>query len=961
MLPGDVTLTAAWADGETPTYRIEYAPCNEGSATGVPAGFAGPTIARVGTPVTIAHPVRDHYVFAGWKVNGSGDLKLETSFTDLAAAGGKVTLEAHWTRATYEVSLSTLDATGVETASAAGTARVFESYGEGMHLDAACGPESLMGATSNKVTPPTRAFTVTFDSNAAGEAMDVAEPAVADWPFEGFYTSPSGGAQVITADGAVSGAAAAGTLFAANATAYVRWSPASVTVADEPLSAATSAPREGWRFLGWNTAADGSGKPFSVGDVITPEANMTLFAQWERVTYPITYNANGGSGAPASQDKAYGVDLALSTSVPVHDEESTPGFTVRLDPREGTLAGSDVLVASRIFQVTFASWNTAADGSGDAFAPGATYDANAALSLFATWVPGAERIGSVTLPEPTREGYRFAGWTDENPYAADLAYLAELADEAQGALDAHTSAADRALTIHERPVLEDALATARGVCERQSASAGEIADATEALSAALWAFNDRFAPEDDLDGQADGTALSPAAPRASLAPQSTWQAGDSFTPTSDVTLFATWVPSPYNFTLGSATGVDTSGSQPSGSYRHGSAMRVTATVAPGWVWEGWKSSDPTLLSDSLEPTYDFQMPVGDVTLTPRVRPASDDEMTFAMHALDFQLQLSEAGAVTGEAAALLAGARATNQRGEEVPFVADTSAVRARKGSYPVTFTTSRGTSTTVTCTVMDAVTLDGETDNVIAADDIICLTTAEVVEYEREGMDQCLIDRVHARARNVWTGDALPVSVTDRGGLCAERGTYPVTFHANPSATVDVVVCDAGMVSDETGSAIFGNHFDISSADVPELLTGDMAAFAKLLALAGVRAVDANGNPVVPMGVNVGALAPVRGTYDIVFYTEDGTFVVVQANVDGGGRRYRAAISLATRNGRTEDGLGDGAVLVFADGARRMARGTLAKTGDATQSAQVALLVLAALSIWAGCRRRRDDARQGR
>ena len=97
------------------------------------------------------------------------------------------------------------------------------------------------------------------------------------------------------------------------------------------------------------------------------------------------------------------------------------------------------------------------------------------------------------------------------------------------------------------------------------------------------------------------------------------------------------------------------------------------------------------------------------------------------------------------------------------------------------------------------------------------------------------------------------------------------------------------------------------------------------------------------------------------MFYTEDGTFVVVQANVDGGGRRYRAAISLATRGGRAEEGLGEGSVLVYADGSRRMARGTLAKTGDATQSVQVVLLGLATLSIWAGCRRRRGDARQGR
>ncbi|WP_248922328.1 InlB B-repeat-containing protein [Olsenella intestinalis] len=956
-LPGDVTLTAAWVEGDKPTYAIAY-PAFDG-VSGVPAAFAAPTVAARDESVTIPNPVMDHFVFEGWQVNGAGELTRDTTFTNLAAAGDTATLVAHWSAETYPVTLSTTDASGAQTATTPGTTQVFERYSAGMYLDASCAPESKMTSTANKVQPPERVFTVSYDVNAgAGSGIVAPDAQPATSAFEGFYSARDGGSQVIAPDGSVSASAQGGTLFTNASEAYVRWTPASVTIAAQPVDD-SGQPREGYVFLGWNTAADGSGTSFSAGDALVPSANVTLYAQWSVITYPVSYNANGGVGGPAQQDKMHGVDLTLSGETPTHDDELIAGYRVRLDPREGTLDGPDTLVANRIRSVSFDSWNTEADGSGlTEFTPSGTYSDDAPLTLFAKWTYGAETLGSVTLPAPTRAGYEFAGWSDENPYAGDLAYLSEVIDEAQAALDAHDSAEDRAATEHERPALEDALATARDVVSRQSTSQSEIDEATQGLLVALWSFNDRFAPEDDLDGQSDAPAGSV---RQHLSVQATWPAGGEYVPTGDVTLFATWVPSPYAFTLGSASGVDTTGSSATGSYRHGGGMRVVAKVAEGWVWQGWKSSDTTLLADSLDQEYDFPMPMGDVTLTPVVTPAADEDITFDMRAFDFQLSLSEASGVSEERVLHLAGACATNVRGEEVPFTCDTSAIEARKGDYPVTFTTSRGTTTTVTCSVMDAVSLDDETDNVICADDVLCLTTSEVVEYEREGLDQRLIERVHARARNVWSGEALPVSVTDRGGLCAEKGVYPVTFHANPSATIDCVVCDAGAVSEETGTAIYGNHFDISSADVAPLLTGDGRAFAKLLALAGVRAVDANGNSVAPMGVNVGALAPMRGTYDIVFYTEDGTFVVVQANVDGGGRRYRAAISLATRGGRGEEGLGDGSVLVYADGSRRMARGTLAKTGDATQSVQVVLLGLATLSIWAGCRRRRGDARQGR
>ena len=47
------------------------------------------------------------------------------------------------------------------------------------------------------------------------------------------------------------------------------------TVPDNPFT------RDGYKFTGWNTAADGSGTAYAAGETITPTGNITLYARWE--------------------------------------------------------------------------------------------------------------------------------------------------------------------------------------------------------------------------------------------------------------------------------------------------------------------------------------------------------------------------------------------------------------------------------------------------------------------------------------------------------------------------------------------------------------------------------------------------------------------------------------------------------------------------------------------------------
>ena len=84
-------------------------------------------------------------------------------------------------------------------------------------------------------------------------------------------------------------------------------------------------------------------------------------------TYTVSYDANGGSGAPESQTKSKGVALTLTTDVPTRENYS------------------------------FIGWNTEANGNGSSYAPGAKFTADASVTLYAQWQKIEVTIQSVSV------------------------------------------------------------------------------------------------------------------------------------------------------------------------------------------------------------------------------------------------------------------------------------------------------------------------------------------------------------------------------------------------------------------------------------------------------------------------------------------------------------------------------------------------------------------------------------
>ena len=115
----------------------------------------------------------------------------------------------------------------------------------------------------------------------------------------------------------------------------------------------TKPTRTGYTFKNWLSSAQS--KNYDPGDLYGYNAATTMTAQWTAITYTVKYNANGGSGAPSNQTKTYGQSLKLSSAKP-------------------TRAGYN-----------FKGWGTTASATTVAYAAGANYTTDAAVTLYAVW------------------------------------------------------------------------------------------------------------------------------------------------------------------------------------------------------------------------------------------------------------------------------------------------------------------------------------------------------------------------------------------------------------------------------------------------------------------------------------------------------------------------------------------------------------------------------------------------
>ena len=133
--------------------------------------------------------------------------------------------------------------------------------------------------------------------------------------------------------------------------------------------------RTGYTFSGW------------IGNYTNVTANTTVTAKYTPNKYTVSYNANGGSNAPAAQTKTYGQDLKLQSSYP------SKSVLMYFDGNGGTFGTRQISIP-----LTFKGWNTKSDGTGTSYSPRGTYSANASITLYAQWGPGTAGSNMPTSP-----------------------------------------------------------------------------------------------------------------------------------------------------------------------------------------------------------------------------------------------------------------------------------------------------------------------------------------------------------------------------------------------------------------------------------------------------------------------------------------------------------------------------------------------------------------------------------
>ena len=193
--------------------------------------------------------------------------------------------------------------------------------------------------------------------------------------------------------------------------------------------------REGYTFAGWNTTADGNGAAYADKSTVNLSENTVLYAQWTPIVYNITYELDGGTAAenpesytvesediclhaPAKEGYTFAGWVGTDLTEPAMEVIITRGsvgnrsysatwtinqYTVTFDLNDGSDTTTMQTVPANVpTQLTtntftrsgydFTGWNTAPDGSGTAYADGASVTLTGDLILYAQWLEVTEII-----------------------------------------------------------------------------------------------------------------------------------------------------------------------------------------------------------------------------------------------------------------------------------------------------------------------------------------------------------------------------------------------------------------------------------------------------------------------------------------------------------------------------------------------------------------------------------------
>lgn len=178
---------------------------------------------------------------------------------------------------------------------------------------------------------------------------------------------------------------------------------AQVKTYGKTLKLTTNVPvREGYDFVSWNTERDGDGTTYMPGQSYTSNSKLSLYAQWELATYKLTYDANGGDGAPERDQCLPGESITISDVVPVRPHYDFNGWAFVGDASQAVLHAGDTYTPSRDVTL-FAVWTQ------HQYRLNLNAGAGVVTPAYINCTYGS-KVGA--LPTPDYPGNTFAGWYD---------------------------------------------------------------------------------------------------------------------------------------------------------------------------------------------------------------------------------------------------------------------------------------------------------------------------------------------------------------------------------------------------------------------------------------------------------------------------------------------------------------------------------------------------------------------
>ena len=383
----NATLYAVW---EGVKYTITF------NANG---GSGGPTsqIKEHGSSVTLSSetPARGGYTFVGW---GTSTTSVTASYMPGSnySSDSNITLFAIWNAVTYTINYNANGGIGAP-------ASQTKEYGKNITLSSTkptkAGYMFLGWAESSSATSATYQPSASFSKDGDTTLYAV-------WKI-----------QTYTIKYDVNGGTGA---------------PASQTKEHgKEITLSTTVPtKAGYTFLGWAESSTATDATYKAGASITDNEDKTLYAVWSAIKYTVTYNANGGTGAPASTEKTHGQTLILSSTKPMRTgytflgwaESSTAtsaayqaggsfskdanttlyavwkvdGYTVKYNANGGTGAPAEQTKTHNVALTlsttkptrpgyTFKGWSTSSTAATASYQPGGSYTANNNVTLYAVW------------------------------------------------------------------------------------------------------------------------------------------------------------------------------------------------------------------------------------------------------------------------------------------------------------------------------------------------------------------------------------------------------------------------------------------------------------------------------------------------------------------------------------------------------------------------------------------------